>query len=298
MRRRDLDSVLNRDGSGRFLPWTVALMVYLASLALALLLVVHQMVQRWDVGLSGTMTVELPAAPPGNGNDGAVALALGVLRETPGVLRAEPLDATRVVALLAPWLGTDFDANELPLPRLIDLRIDPSAGLDVTTLGARIAAAVPGAQIDDHRRWIERVLRLALAIEVVAALVVLLVGGAAALAVVFATRAGLAVHHGVVEVLHLIGAPDGYIARQFAQHALRLSLVGGMIGLLLAVLTLLGLGAAAQEAGVLEGTVRLLPTLEAPPAWWAVLLLLPVAAGLVAMTTARLTVLRSLARMP
>jgi len=298
MRRRDLDLALDRDGSARFLPWTVALMVYLASLALALLLVVHQVVQRWDVGLSGTMTVELPAAPADGSDDGAVALALGVLRGTPGVLQAEPLDATRVVALLAPWLGNDFNANELPLPRLIDLRVDPRAGLDVAALGTRIAAAVPGARLDDHRRWIERVLRLALAIEAVAALVVLLVGSAAALAVVFATRAGLAVHHGVVEVLHLIGAPDAYIARQFARHALRLSVVGGVIGLLMAGLTLLALAAAAQEAGILDASIRLLPALRAPPLWWAVLLLLPVAAGALAMATARLTVLRSLARMP
>jgi cell division transport system permease protein len=297
MARRDLDLPLDRDGSGRFLPWTVALMVYLASLALALLLVVHQLVERWDVGLSGTMTVELPPAPQGGRVDGAMSLALGVLRNTPGVLRAEPLDTTRVLALLAPWLGSDFDANELPLPRLIDLHVDPDAGIDVAKLASRIAAAVPGAQIDDHRRWIERVLRLAFAIETVAALVVVLVGCAAAIAVVFATRAGLAVHQGIVEVMHLIGAPDAYIARQFARHALRLSVAGGMIGLLLAAMTLITLGAVAREAGVLDETVRLIPALQAPPAWWAILLVLPMGAGFIAMTTARLTVLRALARM-
>jgi cell division transport system permease protein len=298
MARRDLDLTLNRDGSGRFLPWTVAVMVYLASLALALLLVVHQVVQHWDIGLSGTMTVELPAAPSGGRDDGAMALTIGVLRETPGVLHAEPIETTRVVALLAPWLGSDFDANELPLPRLIDLRIDPGAHLDLDALSARISAAVPGAQLDDHRRWIERVLRLAFAIEVVATVVVLLVGGASALAVVFATRAGLAVHQSVVEVLHLIGAPDAYIAQQFARHALRLGLTGGLVGLLFAGLTLLGLAAAAQGAGVIDVGVRLLPALQPPPIWWALLMLLPFAAGGLAMATARRTVMRSLARMP
>ena len=33
---------------------------------------------------------------------------------------------------------------------------------------------------------------------------------------IFTTRAGLAVHHNVIEILHIIGARDGYIARQFA----------------------------------------------------------------------------------
>ena len=61
MMRRHLDLPLNRDGSVRFLPWIVALMVYLASLALAGTLVVRDVVTRWDRGLTGTLTVELPA---------------------------------------------------------------------------------------------------------------------------------------------------------------------------------------------------------------------------------------------
>ena len=292
-----LDLPLDRDGSGRFLPWMVALMVYLASLALAGTLVVRDGVARWDRGLTGTLTVELPAASSGR-DDGAIEAALKVLRATSGVTRADAFDAKRTAALLEPWLGSDIAAADLPLPRLIDVQIEPRAGVDLAALGERLAAAVPGARLDDHRQWLNRVLRTALAIEIVAGTIVILVGLAAVLAVMFATRTGLAVHQGVVEVLHLIGARDGYIARQFEWHALRLGLKGGIAGLVLAVLTLVGIAWAATQVGAIDDAVRVLPALSAPAIEWVLLLLLPIAAGLVAMLTARITVLRALKRMP
>ena len=262
MLRRRLDLPLDRDGSGRFLPWIVALMVYLSSLALAGTLVVREVLDRWDQGLRGTVTVELPAKPASGKDDGAVELALKLLRATPGVLSAEPLDAKRTAQLLAPWLGTDADVTELPVPRLIDLRVDP-ASVDLPALDQRIRAAIPGASLDDHRRWLDRVIRTGLALQAVAIAIVVLVGAAAVLAVVFATRTGLAVHHAVVEVLHLIGARDGYIARQFEWHALRLGLEGGIAGLLLAVLTVAGIAGTAERIGAIDDAVRLLPLAEA-----------------------------------
>ena len=297
MLRRRLDLPLDRDGSGRFLPWIVALMVYLSSLALAGTLVVRDVLERWDQGLQGTVTVELPARPAGGKEDGAVELALKLLRATPGVLSAEPLDAKRTAQLLSPWLGADVDVTELPVPRLIDLRVDP-ARADLPALRQRIKAAIPGAELDDHRRWLDRVIRTGFALQAVAFAIVVLVGAVAVLAVVFATRTGLAVHHAVVEVLHLIGARDGYIARQFEWHALRLGIEGGIAGLVLAVLTVAGVAAAAERVGAIDDAMRLLPIIEAPLYDWALLLVLPVAAGLIAMLTARITVLQALKRMP
>jgi len=59
-----------------------------------------------------------------------------------------------------------------------------------------------------------------------------------------------------------------------------------------------GVTAAAERVGAIDDTARLLPLVEAPLYEWALLLLLPVAAGLIAMITARITVLRALSRMP
>ena len=139
---------------------------------------------------------------------------------------------------------------------------------------------------------------MVLSIEATALAIVLLIGGAAVLTVVFTTRAGLAVHHAVVEVLHLIGARDGYIAGQFQRQALALALRGGLLGLLLTVATLLGIGHAGAATALFGERVRLLPALALAPWHWLLLAVLPLFASLIAMLTARVTVLRALKRMP
>lgn len=296
MLRRRLDIPLNRDSSVRFLPWIIALMVYLAGLALAGTLVLQGTLQRWDASLSGTLTVQLP--PPGDGKPDALAAALALLRPVRGVTSAEPLSPEATRRLVEPWLGTALTAAELALPQLIDLRIDPAAPPDLAALRARLAAAVPGAVLDDHRLWLDRLAGLVLSIEATALAIVLLIGGAAVLTVVFTTRAGLAVHHAVVEVLHLIGARDGYIAGQFQRQALDLALRGGIIGLALTLLTLLAIGRVSAATALFGEHVRLLPSLALRPWHWLALALLPFAAALIAMLTARVTVLRALKRMP
>ena len=297
MIRRRLDIPLNRDSSVRFLPWIIGLMVYLAGLALAGTLVLNGALVRWNENLAGTLTVEVPPPQTGSG-DGGVAAVVELLRRTPGVLRAEPLTREATARLVEPWLGTALTPEELALPRLVDLRIDAAAPPDLAALKTRLAAAAPGASLDDHRVWLDRLAALVLSIEATALAIVLLIGGAAVLTVVFTTRAGLAVHHAVIEVLHLIGARDRYIAQQFARQALDLGLRGGLVGLMLTVATLFGIGHAGAATQLLGEHVRLLPALDLASWHWLVLALLPLAAALIANVTARLTVLRALRRMP
>ncbi len=58
--------------------------------------------------------------------------------------------------------------------------------------------------------------------------------------VVFVTRTGLSIHRSVIEIVHLIGAPDSYVAQQFQAQSLRLGVVGGVVGTIQAAATLLG----------------------------------------------------------
>lgn len=291
--RRPLDLPLERDGSGRFLPWIIALMVYLAALALAGTMALHGAVAHWDSALSGTLTIQLPPGDPTQ-----LDKALQILRGTSGVKSATPLDDAANAKLLEPWLGAGIDLQDLQLPRLIDVRFDPPAQFNRDALARALSTMVPGARIDDNRRWLDRVFDAAATTEIIAAAIVVLVGAAAVLSIVFATRTGLAIHHAVVEVLHLIGARDGYIASQFQWQALRLGLRGGLIGLASAGLTLLALREAAGAGDALGSAASALPSFALEPLQWLLLLLLAPAAGITALVTARLTVLRTLARMP
>jgi cell division transport system permease protein len=288
MLSRRTDLPLGRDTTSRVVPWIIALMAYLAALALAGTLLLNAFAGRWDAGLAANLTVLLPsldAADP----EASLQAALQVLERTPGVL-ARKLEREEIAKLVEPWLGP---GTELPLPGLIDVTLEAVGEVDLDALGERLRAAAPGAVIEDHGLWRRQLVRLARSIGIITLTVVALIAVSAVLVVVFATQAALSTHREVIEVLHLVGAHDDYVARQFQAHMLRRGLAGGIGGVALAVLTLHGFAYAAQGVDA-----ALLPHLALDLRGWATLAALPVVVALIARYTARFTVLRMLGRLP
>lgn len=292
-RRSDLP--LKNDATSRFLPWLVALMVFLAAVGIAAVFVLNGVVDRWDRDVAGTLTVQIaPALGEGGavGTQERVDKAVELLRGTPGVLSARALTQDELVGLVEPWLGSSDLVGDLPLPRLVDVSLEPGAGVDVDALARALTQAVPGASVDDHRVWLSRLVHLSRTIEWFAGGTLALIGLVTALTVVYATRTGMAVHGEIIEVLHLTGAHDDYIARQFAERTFVLGLRGGVFGVGAAVPALIAIAASARQ---LEG--GFLPELALPLAGWLSIALLPAAAALLAMAAARVTVHRTLGRL-
>ena len=292
-RRSDLP--LAGDATSRYLPWIIAPMVFLSAVALAGALILGGLIGRWDRDVSGTLTVEVAAAP-GDALESLgpsrqrVEKVLQILQNTPGVSDAHALSQEQLIGLLAPWLGTSDVLKDLPLPALVDVSVREE--VDVEALGRRIEAEVPGASLDDHRRWLTRLINLSRSIEWLAIGIVSLIGAVTAATVYYATRTGMAIHREVIEVLHLIGAPDAYIAEQFADRAFILGFKGGLLGLLL---TLPILGGIAFGAHQLQG--GFLADLTLPWYGFVAVALLPGVAAILAMLTARAAAYGALARM-
>lgn len=294
-RRTDLP--LDRDGLGRFLPWLIAFMVYLSILSLSGIISLAVTADRWDRGMRGTLTVQIMPRAGGRGwadpaERQATDAVVGILRATEGVAGAEPLGDEALAELLRPWLGDMVALADLPIPRLVDVRLEADAEVDLTALSRRLALAVPGASIDDHGVWLERMVRLIHTAEALAVVVLLFIGLATVGTVVFTTRTGLAVHHEAIEVLHLTGAQDSYIADQFGGRAFALGLRGGLIGLALAVPTLYGLGSIAESIGA-----DWFPQTGLAVSHWVTVATIPLVIAAIAMMTARLTVMRMLSEM-
>lgn len=132
--------------------------------------------------------------------------------------------------MLEPWLGAGLDLAELPVPRLVALELDPVVPADTAALARALDQEVPGATLDDHRQWQAQVRSVAGWVVFAAFLVLALMLGATVAIIVFATRGAMAGNRDIVEVLHLVGARQGFIAREFERHFLMLGLKGGLIG--------------------------------------------------------------------
>ena len=290
MMRLRADLPFERDQATRFLPWIVALMVFLGALALAAATAIGSAIERWDSDLTGRITVQVPAD---EANPTALAQLVEALTQTPGITRAEPLSDAAIRALVEPWLGT-LDADiELPLPAVIDVETAASAVFDVNLLAGRLTTIAPGVVVDDHRVWLLQLIRVARTVELVAFTILALIGLTAIASVIFATRSGLAVHATIINLLHVMGAQDAYIARQFQMQAMMLGIRGGLIGSAAALIVLFAV--TTMTSGI---DIALVPSMPLSPLQWPVLTIVPIAAVLIAMATARVTVLRALAGMP
>lgn len=283
---------LGRDAPSRFLPWVFALMVYLAVLALAGILILHSAVERWQRGEVDTLTVQLMPLEDA-GEDARIAKLQELLGGIEGVTEIRVVGKLETIDLIEHWLGAGNVPADLPLPRLVDVDIAPGYGLDAGSLALRLQASLPGVTVDDAKLWLDRLADLGRSLEYLAIAVVVLIGLAAVATVIFTTRMGISIHRNVIELLHLIGARDGYVAAQFQRQAMMLGLRGGVLGIALAVATLYGL---RQVAGRVE--TPLAPDMPVANWAWVVLAAVPVATALIAMVTARLTALRELAKMP
>lgn len=269
-------------------------MTFLASLMLAGSLLLSDLLAQWSAELSGTVTVQvmpLDNESPDSLSERAEKL-VRLLERSDGIASARALRDEEIADLLQPWLGAGAPLDQLPLPRLIDVRLGGSALPSMESLRTLLLNADPAAVLDDHGVWQEQLAALVAALDAVATLMVSLMALATVGIVVFATRSGMAAHQDVIEVLHLIGAQDAYIARQFQKHALSQGLRGGLIGLALGAATLWGLGQAA--AGLDTG---MLPAVSLQTWHWLVLAVIPLASAMIANWTARRTVMRSLRRM-
>jgi cell division transport system permease protein len=214
--------------ASRSLVAVIAILTFLAALCAGAAELVATSSAQWQASVANEATIQVrPQAQ--RDTDELVAEAVAIARATPGIAAAEPFTLAQSERLLEPWLGAGLDLGELPVPRLIVLRVAEDGAVDFAGLRQRLRA-VPGASLDDHAQWLARLSSMAQTIVGIGAALVVLVLVATGLAVAFATRGAMAGNKGIVEVLHYVGARDSYIASEFQNRFLRLGLKGGIAG--------------------------------------------------------------------
>ncbi len=219
----------------------IAILTFLAALCAGGAELVAASSAEWRSSVSREITVQVrPNAQ--RDIDADVARAAELARRTPGIQSAETFSKAESERLLEPWLGTGLDFNDLPVPRLIVIKVQEGERPDLAPLRQALRNQVPGASLDDHALWVSRLSTMANTIIGVGVALVVLVLSAAGLATIFATRGAMAGNREVVEVLHFVGANDDYIAREFQRRFFELGLKGAGIGAAIALLVIVLVG--------------------------------------------------------
>lgn len=297
--KRVYDLPLNRGSGSGFLVLLIGLMTFLAMMALAASFALSAMTTRWSSGLEDRLTVEVPATDA----DGQALRHEDVksmteriaaaLQQHPAVADVHVLDDQEITNLVKPWLGDDLPMANLPVPGLVSLQLRQSDHDTLKQLSDRIVNIDPRARLDTHEEWLRDIIRFTGALQFAAAILTIVIGVTTAAAVAGAVRARMAVNRDEIEILHLMGAADSYISRQFQRHSLVLSLQGAFAGMVAGVLALETIG---WICGRME--VDLVPDFSLRIWQIIVLACLPLAAAGISMFTARHTVDTALKQLP
>jgi cell division transport system permease protein len=276
-----------RDGS---LVFVVSVLCLLACLAVVTALAADRAAHGWRSQLVGSATAIVRPTPDETA-DAAAARAAEVLAGVKGVSETAALERDDVEALLEPWLGKNAIPDDLPLPRLVSIDLDPKAPASAQAMDQALKAAGVDATVDDHSFWLREVERAGLIARTAAIFIAALIGVATAAVIAFATRAGLAAREDLISVLHLTGATDGFIAGLFQARFARMAAIAGLFGAT-------GAAMIAVALRLVGGGQGLTPVL---PLAWADLLVLPICPVLAALTAAvaaRLTAMALLRETP
>ena len=270
-----------RDGA---LIFVVAVLCFLACLTAMGVIAADRAARGWTTQLVGEATV-IVRPQGGETPDAAAARAAEALAGTAGVTEARALEPAKAYDLIRPWLGDVSDLEDLPVPRLVAVTLDARRPADAKRLNAALQAQRIDATVDDHSLWIKDIRRAGQLVRWLGAGVFALIAAAAAAVVAFATRAGLAARRDVVEVLHMAGAEDRFIARLFQIRFARVAGLAGLIGAVAAG----ALGVGLRLAGGGQGLTPALPL-----AWSDILAVVPcpLFAALVAAAAAQVTAMR------
>ena len=141
--RFDTPLVPRNSISGRALIAVVAIMTFLASLTTGAVILVAGAASEWQSDVAREVTIQIIPAP-GRDLDAAAAKAAAATRAFPGIGEVRIYSKAESSKLLEPWLGSGLTLDELPVPRLIVVKIARGATPDISQLRRLLAEQVPG----------------------------------------------------------------------------------------------------------------------------------------------------------
>ena len=277
-----------------FLSWITMLMTFVAALTLFASISMNNIINHWNNVISGSLTIQQPTYDLTGINREEAALKeltqiTELLKQQPFVVNFHVLTNEEMDKLMNPWLGELSQLNELPIPKLVDVKLDKSVPFSLDMFKTELNAIAPYAQVDSHRIWLSNLIDIAGGIQKTILIILTLLILTTAFTVIYTTRSGLLVQSGTLNLLQMMGAKDFTIAFNVAFHAFWKSFLGGIIGFLFSlpvVLIVITLVESQNDSLLTFGALNKMQ--------WICVCTLPFIVGALAFITALLTAFKKL----
>ena len=289
---------LKGENTSIFLQVMISIAVFIFAITLSGVLSINSMLFNWNQSILGSLTVQIMPVNDANREKAAAETlayqekAVDFLQTVEGIIKVTPLEDDQLKLLIQPWLGDGVNIENLPMPRLIDVKLAGNADIDFLKLAQDLAQASPQASLDNHKLWLSKLIKFADGIKMIAMTILILVIAITSGAIFYTTQMSLGLHGSIIEILHIMGAKDAYVAQQYAKRMAVMGFLGGIIGLLFAIPTIFFIASLAKQ---IEGGIISEANLNFGD--WLIITSLPLFSMTISMITAYYTVKRTLQKM-
>ena len=275
-----------RDDAHKLLPAMIACLTGFAALLLAVAMCLTSALSSQSHDVIGSLQVEVPRAKVGDA--AYMDSVTAALKKTAGVEHVDVLSQNQMEGLLKPWLGDDFTLADLPVPEILDVKTDVkdnATTVNLPALRTALSAIDSNIHVDDRGPWVGHMVKAVALLQGVVLLVAVLLILCVLGMIILVSRTNLRLHFKTVSLLHMFGATDEYILRQFQWNNAWLAARGAFGGVLFALLVFI--------TAVIVSTrwdSPVIPHISFGIGHIAMFIILPVFTALIALVATRLTV--------
>ncbi len=275
-----------RDDAHRLLPAMVACLIGFAALLLAIAMCLTNALSDQSHDAIGVLHIEVPATRADD--KGVMENVTTTLKATPGVEDVTVLGTGDMEQLLKPWLGKDFTLKDVPVPVMVDVKTaveNQTTTVNVAALRAALTKIDANIRIEDRGPWVAHIAQASTLLQALVIFVALLLIACVIGMIILVARTNLKLHFKTVSLLHMFGATDEYILRQFQWNSAWLAGRGALVGVVFALLIF-----SVAVVLSIQWQSPVLPQVHFSLLHGVMFVMLPIMTALIALVATRFTV--------
>ena len=229
---------LDKDAKNHFSISIFSLLVYLSLIFLVGLIAVGQSLSSWQRDIFGHLTIQilpdfkdnLPLNQVKSNLDTKTQETLKIVSNYSGISSIDIIDDENARKLISPWIDTENFSEEIVLPVIIDLNIDPHLNFSLEELKYDLGKNISGLELIEDTAWLKQITRVGHLFKFISFSILIFIIFVASFTIYFLTTSSLMANNKIIELLYLFGAKDSFIVQKFRRQNLKDVIKGVFLG--------------------------------------------------------------------
>ncbi|MGL4426808.1 MAG: cell division protein FtsX [Alphaproteobacteria bacterium] len=218
--KKSVDLPLHQDSSADFVPWVFGMILFMILFAGVAALGISFYVKNVTLASQSQLTITVPVETPQERADIEKNL-VEILSARKEVMQASPLSQEQLEQTANRLDLVSFSKKLMLIPVMVDVFLGAQGTSALPQLQADVKKIYPEATVFSHQAVLQKLTNWLSTTQQAVWFSVLFFLIAALLVIIFSVRTGVRIHSSILEILHLMGASDRYISRQFQRHSFK-----------------------------------------------------------------------------